>query len=710
MKPAEMLVYVDTAGNNSNSGDSLNPVSDFVTAMQIIKDSTANRTGEVYAEVVFYPGTYGTPLGQGVGNYEVGSRFLNISVRGKGEVILDERLTSGSNATAMIHLLGSHISVKNIRIAYCHGSGTLFGLLWSNYEIIPHDILVQNVALEGGGNHGIFAGLGRFPSNQQTSPLPWLERVMYENCTVTNSVNHNDMSQTAWGSAFKFHYVKHGIMRNCLSYNNAGEGINLDDCNTVLIEGCESHDNRASVYFDKAENVVFRNNLMYSTFRPNMGLLLSTEVGYASVTNHYLRNIYVYNNIFINTTSGVGYWMGTVSAIQKSILQNLQICNNTFVGKRKTGMGMLNFAYEKNPFNPNAPAGNVQMSNILWQANIVSFADDSVGKVFTHPINPQPGLTTKNNLYHYITETHFNTADDSANTGLPRMAEPDSLEGLIPAIHRVEEFIVDGPLPDYIRTDYFGRSRRTVNSNVGAIEWEEVLFVYQQTEQQGCDSLITLQGDVIYTSQNRTDTLHGFLQDTIVTASYVVYQSIAQTDSTTHCKFALWQGDTLFGDTILVDSLQTIHGCDSILTHHFMVNDVQVSLFIQNDTLFLNTTAESVLWVNCDNGATWKDSTGFISQNGTYKAVAVSIDCADSTECFTLEVTYVGEITKEKLCPPLSGEILFDANHTSEEKWTIYNIQGQEIRQSQSFELRKGMYLIRNKDLPWCKAYKVVVE
>lgn len=714
LMPIEMKVYVDVEGDNSYQGDSLQPVADFSKAMQIIKDSTANRIGEVYAEVVFYEGTYSFTLGQGIGNYEVGNRFLNISIRGKGDVVFDERLSPGSSATAMVHLLGSNISVRNIRIAYCEGSGTLFGLVWNGNEIVPHDILVQNVILEGSGNHGLFAGLGRFANSQQSRTLPWMERIMFENCTVTNSVNHNDMSASSWGSAFKFHYVKHGIIRNCLSFNNAGEGIDLDDCNTVLIENSESHDNRASVYFDKAENVIFRNNLVYSTFRSSIGLLLSTEVTSALVTNHYLRNLYIYNNVFLNVPAGIGYWMGSVSAVQKSILQNVQICNNTFVGKRINGMGILNFAYEKNPFNPNAPANNVQISNVLWQSNIVAFSDDSLGKVFTAPLKPQPGLTTNHNLYHYQAETNFNSATDSVNALLPRSAHLDSLQAMIPAVHREFTFLVDGPLPSYILTDYFRRERRSDSSNVGAIERELTPYVFTTSYLSGCDSASLANGNVVYASLSYSDTFAGFLHDTIHTEVIDVFHSTKTADTLIACDFVVRQGETIFSDTLIVDSLNTMQGCDSLLMHYIGIESASVHILQLNDTLFVTYKGDSVQWVNCATGEVWKDSVGYVTTAGSYRAISWYNDCVDSTNCETINSTvFVNEHFANE-CPEIKNGKFTIHQFTTDGEWEVFDLQGKKMVQwegnNTKEQVPKSLYVLRNKLLPECGAIKVFLE
>lgn len=711
--PVEMQVYVAPFGNNMSSGDSLHPVADFVTAMQVIKDSTASKTGDVYAEVVFYPGTYAFVLNQGLGHYQVGNRLLNISIRGKEKVIFDERLIPGSSATAMVYLLGSHISVRNIKIAYCEGHGTLFGYHWGGTTIVPHDILVQNVVLEGSGSHGLFAGLGRFANSQHTSTLPWLERVMFDNCTVTNSVNHNDMNQTAWGSAIKFHYVKHGIIRNCLSYNNAGEGINLDDCNTILIEGSESHDNRASVYFDKAENVVFRNNLMYSTFRPSIGLLLSTEVSSSLITNYYLRNIYVYNNIFLNVPCGIGYWMGTVSAFQNSILHNLQMCNNTFVGKRVAGTGILNFAYERNPFNSNAPAGNVQMSSLLWQGNIVSFSDDSLGKVITTPINPQPSLSFQNNLYHAIPNNHFNNAKDSVRTLMTNWGITDSLQNLIPSINREKHFMLEVPIPDYLTTDFFGRLRRIDTSNVGAIEMEIAPYVFAEESQFGCDSLEIENSEKVYQSMILQDTVKGYFQDTIVTKNYEVYASYSSTDSLEGCFYMVWQGDSIYSDTLLVDSLNTKQGCDSILQYYFNVHTTSAQIYAQNDSLFVSFVGDSVQWKECNSGKVWTDSLGFVAEEGFYKAISWNKGCADSTSCYEISIPTVISEKQNQHCPKvIEGRLKIEEQSGS---WVLMNLQGQVVNKNselddiikQNHHIHKGVYLLMNKELPECGVMKI---
>ena len=65
-------------------------------------------------------------------------------------------------------------------------------------------------------------------------------------------------------------------------------------------------------------------------------------------------------------------------------------------------------------------------------------------------------------------------------------------------------------------------------------------------------------------------TVHGC--DSIVTMDLNVNYSIATNDSLVVCDSAIWNGNLYNTTGIYVDTLQTVHGCDSIVTMDLTVN------------------------------------------------------------------------------------------------------------------------------------------
>ena len=57
-------------------------------------------------------------------------------------------------------------------------------------------------------------------------------------------------------------------------------------------------------------------------------------------------------------------------------------------------------------------------------------------------------------------------------------------------------------------------------------------------------------------------TVHGC--DSIITMDLTINYSIATNDSEVACDSAVWNGNVYYASGIVVDTLQTVHGCDSV--------------------------------------------------------------------------------------------------------------------------------------------------
>jgi len=703
------LAYISVDGDNMNTGDSLNPVADFNTALARIKEWSTGEIGNVYAEVILNSGTYPFSLSQGLTYYNPDERIINIGVRGKGKVTLDERLNSNAGAAAMIHLLGSNIAVKNIKIAYASGHGTLFGLNWNGNIIVPHDIYLEDIHVEQTAGHGVFIGLGRFQSANNPIQMPFIERIWFNNCVVTNAVNYNELNHTSWGSAIKMLYVKNGIISNSTSFNNGGEGIDLDDCNSILIEHCVSHDNRSNVYFDKSENVIFRNNLIYSTFRSTISLLLGTEVSSSFIQNHYLKNIFIYNNLFINTPCAVAYWMGTVSASQKSILSNLQVVNNTIVGKRVSGYGIFNLSYETDFLNSNIPARNVVFENLLWKGNVVAFNNDSLVKVFGGPLNPQPALTAENNLYSSTPNVIYNSQSDKIDASILNIGMPDSIWRYVPNQQSNNGYSMLMPKVDYMNNDYNEQLRFLDSTNVGAFEFDSTTYVFQSITITGCDSVwLAGSNKYIYTDSVFQDTLYGFTHDTISTITTEIYDSYYRLDTLTSCNYGIVEGDTLSTDTLIEYFFQTSNGCDSLVVIHYEINTTQAFIELVNDTLFVTSNCDSARWLNCETMQLIEHNASYLVESGSYAAVCWENNCSDTSECITITPTFIEKHNKKTCGYELKKQFnqlwLIPKENAAPKEIVIFDNTGRAINNLQLNQtpigissLENGVYLIVDK-------------
>lgn len=466
-------VFISEAGSNNHAGDSLHPVATFISALDKLDSLTNGQTGDVFAEVVLYPGTYQFALTQGVSQFQIGAKNLNVSVRGKGEVILDGNGLTLSGGQGMVSLLGSHISVKNLNIIYSPSNGIRFGYDYMGTVINPHDILIENVEVAQTASHGILMGIGGLNSANPLTLTPHAERFLVRNCTVHHAVNFN-LPQAQWGSAIKFHNVRHGTVENCISHDNSGEGINVDFGQYIEIKDNLVFDNYANIYLDKAENIIVRNNFIYTTHRRETGILLGIEPFTGLLTNYFVKDIFICNNIILNTPTGISVWQGTYSAIQNGYFTDIKILHNTIIGKTTGNGGAIGFSYYTIL---GQPAPNVIFANLEIKNNIVSAHPDSLnnGRLVNGPLNPQPALTSAFNLWNVHPVIAYNSTD-RIDSLLPTFINPLEIETLMPHADSNSVFVFSVPRENFVEDDYNHTLRFPDSTNAGAFELDTTTF------------------------------------------------------------------------------------------------------------------------------------------------------------------------------------------------------------------------------------------
>jgi hypothetical protein len=112
-------------------------------------------------------------------------------------------------------------------------------------------------------------------------------------------------------------------------------------------------------------------------------------------------------------------------------------------------------------------------------------------------------------------------------------------------------------------------------------------------------------------------------------------------------------GETyMFPDSVISDSaqihvsnLQSIYGCDSIITTTLNVDTLQIdtTLTLTGATLTSNQVGVAYQWINCTTGLTIAGATSqsyLPPANGTYAVVLSGISCSDTSEC--VQVLSVG--------------------------------------------------------------------
>lgn len=463
----EKRVYMSTSGNDSNVGDSLNPVASFTQALTRLNQLSNAQIGDVFAEVVLFEGTYSQALSQAYSMYQIGSKKLNVSVRGIGVVQLDGLPVSNiSSGGGMIHLLGSRISVRNIEILYSPANGVRFGYDYNGIEVNSHDIIVKDVVVSSTLGHGILVGKGALNTINPLSITAMAERFLVENCEVKNAVNYN-IPQAQWGSAIKAWNAKHVNIRNCRVHDNSGEGIDFDYCDSVAVYGNTLKDNYANIYFDKVTNGWMYNNLIENELKQSPGILCAIEAFTGLILNYYIGNVNIFNNVLLNT-QGLHFWQGNYGANQHGYFQNIAISHNTIIGHQTGSGSCLHFNYLTFL---GQPVPNVSFQNIHVSRNIISAPIDSLnnGQLCFSSISPQVGLTASNNLYNSTQVPWYNATTDVVINQLPNFAA--SLAEVTPSLTN-PLFVSIAPIST-ILFDHLFLPRLQPNTNLGALEFDQ---------------------------------------------------------------------------------------------------------------------------------------------------------------------------------------------------------------------------------------------
>lgn len=475
-------IYLSPSGNDANSGDSLSPLSTFTSALDKLNTLSGSQTGDVYGEVVFYSGTYAQQINQPYNKYLIGAKRMNISVRGKGSVMLDGTAITVNAGSGMIHLLGSNIHVKNLGLNYSTENGVRFGYNYSGIVVNSHDIWIDSVDVAQTAGHGILVGIGALNANGSANLIPRAKRFKITNCHVHDAVNYNT-PQSQWGSSVKFWNTSHNLALNNHVHDNSGEGIDFDFCDTAEVRENLLHDNYANLYLDKMQYAFVHRNMIYNETKVVSGILLGLEAFTAFVTNHYMKDIYIQNNIILNTM-GINIWQGIYSAIQNGYFNNIQIRNNTIIGKQVANGAQVSFSYSTFL---GQPVANVLFANISIDRNLITANADSLnnGNMISLPLDPQPGLTTGNNLFNRNPGFGYNSSSDQILATLPEYIDPntDVVTALTPNTSNNPDFIESATNSAGIAVDYSGFARGISTTNVGALELNEGLGIDEYDEE-----------------------------------------------------------------------------------------------------------------------------------------------------------------------------------------------------------------------------------
>jgi hypothetical protein len=188
-----------------------------------------------------------------------------------------------------------------------------------------------------------------------------------------------------------------------------------------------------------------------------------------------------------------------------------------------------------------------------------------------------------------------------------------------------------------------------------------------------------------------------------------IYYSQTGDTTATACDNFTWYGNTYTMSGDYTYTLQTINGCDSVVTLHLTINTVDASVTQNGDTLIANATGASYQWIDCNNGnAAIPGATNqqFIPDvTGNYAVVVTQNTCTDTSACYNVVITGVhNDITNNsiRISPnPTSGNINISLSQKPISV-SILNIEGKEIYYTESTSTQMTLDVSKYSSSVYC--------
>jgi alpha-tubulin suppressor-like RCC1 family protein len=198
--------------------------------------------------------------------------------------------------------------------------------------------------------------------------------------------------------------------------------------------------------------------------------------------------------------------------------------------------------------------------------------------------------------------------------------------------------------------------------------------------------------------------------------------------SRTICKGSsyLFNNLSLTSSGIYTDTLMNSKGCDSVISLHLTVLDIDTSVVISGQTLTSIENSASYQWLDCNNaysiiaGETSQSFTP--SFNGSYAVEVTKNTCSDTSACQLISTVGILEnslLNSVKLFPnPTSNEFQIIFPSILNAQVTIFNNQGKEVESRLIFgnkiedfslaSVKPGIYLVRIISRGELAVFKVV--
>lgn len=502
-------IYLSPTGDDSNPGTLASPKKTFQAALDAFPFGVAGvNNSQSYNEIVFLAGDYyptqtlsQTPS-QFLQTLNGNKLYKNVSLRGKGKVVIHGDNAQNVGYSALVALMGSHIFVRNITLQKSNYGGIKF---LGGARHASH-IFVDSLKIDDAKSHGCLFTL--------------VDTIWVKNSIVTNTCNESSDETTSncqWGSALKTEFCKNITFEHNLVYRNWGEGINTSLSEGIYCSKNIAYDNYSvNFYLHSASKGVWEGNLVYnedSAFwrgcynngKRNApgGFSIANEltctyacvgggnnqncggkyhccafdaydiVGYQTYPYRQTDSIFVYNNVILQ--ADISIWDAFSGFLNYGFIKDIFIENNTLVGL--SGRNTAN----KIPIACTLGTSFVYAQNILIQNNI--FTQDTSQSNFKkglsvyipsgtcNTISPANLVHLSNNRWNMsgiCSNSSVNTSTEQILTTLPTYILPTQISQLVPNLQ--QSYWVQSATPSaYITKDYYGNPR-TMSSNVGAFE------------------------------------------------------------------------------------------------------------------------------------------------------------------------------------------------------------------------------------------------
>lgn len=262
--------------------------------------------------------------------------------------------------------------------------GTLFHVNGSYNRVKDLEVRNSNwLGLVIAGYRGVVENIHSH-HNMETGILLQADNTQAVNCKVWWNAKRNEYGKGyptgGWATGISAaRHPRDATIRNCIVWNNWGEGLSTFESENVTLEDNIVYDNQTNIYISDAVNCTCQRNLVYSTlnniFTNSSGLQAGIMMGDERYNPPSSGNK-VINNLCIGNKLNFYWWQGGSGGG----LVNTIIAHNTFVNSvRTSGMKIAAGAHS-----------NTQIvNNIVFQADALPVA----------VIDSRSGLTLSHNLW-----------------------------------------------------------------------------------------------------------------------------------------------------------------------------------------------------------------------------------------------------------------------------------------------------------------------